>query len=177
MNPRDVRTDHTTGLEGGGPPIGFGNQPVAEPMVTSDRRGNGPWASTTAASWKMPTSVHGLCDYAGGAALIVSPWLFGFATGGVAMWTPILAGAAIILYSLMTAYEWGLVDYLSMPTHLVLDFCLGVFLAASPWILGFSQEIVWPHMLFGLAEAAGALLTTTIPTSMPTRTQSPPQIL
>ena len=30
----------------------------------------------------ISTRVHGVVDYVGGALLVVSPWLFGFADGG-----------------------------------------------------------------------------------------------
>ena len=42
----------------------------------------------------IPTKVHGVLDYLVGAALIVAPWLFGFAgMGGPAVVIPIVQAA------------------------------------------------------------------------------------
>jgi hypothetical protein len=104
-----------------------------------------------------------MIDYAVGALLILAPFILGFATGGAAMWVPIILGAAVILYSLLTDYELGLADAISMPTHLALDIGGGVLLAISPWLFGFS-DVVWvPHLLVGLFEIGAGLTTQKTP--------------
>lgn len=107
----------------------------------------------------IPTRVHGMVDYLVGALLIVSPWLFGFADGGAQQWVPILLGAGTILYSLLTDYELGVASVLSMSAHLMMDLAGGIFLAASPWIFGFSDELKWPHVVIGLGEIAASLMS------------------
>lgn len=115
----------------------------------------------------ISTRAHGIIDYIVGAVLILAPFIFGFATGGAAMWVPILIGAAIIVYSLMTNYEMGISSTIDMRTHLWLDLAAGVILAVSPWLFGFS-ELVWaPHLIVGLLVVGTSLTTRTEPTGTP----------
>jgi hypothetical protein len=107
----------------------------------------------------IPTRVHGMVDYIVGALLIVAPWLFGFADGGAEQWVPIILGAGVILYSLMTNYELGVMKAIPMPVHLMLDIGGGIFLAVSPWLFGFADEIWWPHVIVGLGEILAGLMT------------------
>lgn len=74
-----------------------------------------------------------------------------------------ILGAAAIVYSLFTDYEWGLVKSLGVPGHLALDTVSGVILAASPWLFGFAELVWWPHLILGLFEIATALFTQTAP--------------
>jgi hypothetical protein len=111
----------------------------------------------------LPTRVHGMLDYAMGLLLIAAPWIFDFARGGAETWVPVVLGAGVILYSLCTDYELGVVRRLSMPTHLALDAGGGVLLALSPWLFGFAEEVRWPHVIFGLLEIGAALVTRTVP--------------
>ena len=111
----------------------------------------------------IPTNVHGILDYVIGIALIAAPWLFGFYAGGAESWVPIILGAGVIVYSLCTDYEAGAVKALSMPAHLGLDVAGGVLLAASPWLFGFSDIIVWPHLVVGILEIGAGLMTETTP--------------
>lgn len=55
----------------------------------------------------ISTRVHGMMDYLMAILLMVAPWIFGFSDGGAAMWMPIILGAGVALYSLMTDYELG----------------------------------------------------------------------
>jgi hypothetical protein len=109
----------------------------------------------------ISTKVHGVLDYLMGVMLIASPWIFGFAFSGAQLWVPVLLGVTMIVYSLMTDYELGLSDNISMRTHLIADFISGAILAASPWIFGFADQVYLPHLLLGLAEIGAAALTTT----------------
>jgi hypothetical protein len=111
----------------------------------------------------LPSRVHGVIDYAWGVALIATPYLFGFATGGAAQWTAMAFGIGAILYSAATDYEVGLVRLLPMPLHLALDFAAGAALAATPWVLGFAGAVFWPHLLFGLFSMVASLVTITHP--------------
>jgi hypothetical protein len=104
-----------------------------------------------------------MLDYGVGALLIVAPWLFGFADGGPRMWIPILLGAGAIIYSLLTDYELGVARAIPMTTHLALDAASGVFLAASPWLFGFADDVWFPHLVLGLFEVGASLTTQTRP--------------
>lgn len=111
----------------------------------------------------LPTRVHGVIDYVWGVALIATPWVFGFANGGAAQWVAVIFGLGAILYSLVTAYEVGVLRILPMELHLGLDAVAGVFLAASPWLFGFAREVFLPHLLFGLFSVVASLVTKTEP--------------
>jgi hypothetical protein len=111
----------------------------------------------------LSTKIHGVLDYMTGLLLIAAPWLLGFADQGPATWVPVVLGIGAILYSLMTNYELGVIKTLSMPTHLWLDALSGAFLAASPWIFGFSDRVYLPHLLLGIFEIAASLVTQTTP--------------
>lgn len=111
----------------------------------------------------IDTKTHGIVDYATATLLVLSPWLFDFADGGIKQWLPILLGIIVILYSLMTDYELGAVRKITMPVHLMLDLGGGVLLAVSPWLFGFADEIYLPHLLIGLFEIAASLTTRRTP--------------
>ena len=111
----------------------------------------------------IPTRVHGFMDYSMGVLLMAAPWLFGFARGGAETWVPVILGAGVILYSLLTDYELGVVRKLSMSAHLFLDAMGGVLLAASPWLFGFADWVWVPHVIFGVLEIGAALMTRKVP--------------
>ncbi|WP_203330332.1 SPW repeat domain-containing protein [Rhodovastum atsumiense] len=112
---------------------------------------------------RIPTRIHGMLDYALGILLLASPYLFGFADGGAAEWVPTLVGIVIIVQSLMTDYELGIARILPMPVHLGMDAVAGVFLAASPWLFGFAEQVWLPHLLLGLVAAGIAATTRIVP--------------
>lgn len=111
----------------------------------------------------IPTKVHGIVDYLMGLLLIASPWLFGFADGGAAQWTPVILGLGALVYSLLTRYELGVMRVIPMSTHLGLDVASGALLAVSPWLFGFADFVYWPHLIFGLLEIGAGLTTRTTP--------------
>lgn len=113
----------------------------------------------------IPTKVHGALDYLVGLLLIASPWIFDFAYGGAETWIPVALGAAAIVYSLFTDYEWGLSRKLSMPAHLTLDLLSGVLLAASPWLFGFADTVYKPHLILGILEIGASLLSSKHPST------------
>ncbi|HLW19073.1 MAG TPA: SPW repeat protein [Cyclobacteriaceae bacterium] len=102
---------------------------------------------------------HGYLDYLVGLLLIVSPWLFGFYEGGSESWVPILLGIGTIIYSMITDYELGITGVIPMKAHLTIDLISGIFLAASPWLFGFSDRIFWPHLVVGIIEILVTLMT------------------
>ena len=109
----------------------------------------------------LSTRVHGIMDYAMGILLLASPYLFGFATGGVKQWLPMILGVAMIGMSLLTRYEWGAIRMIPMPVHLAVDGLSGALLAVSPWLFGFSGVVFLPHLVLGLIELGTSLMTET----------------
>lgn len=111
----------------------------------------------------LSTRTHGVLDYLVGALLIAAPWLLGFAAGGAETWVPVLLGASVIVYSLLTDYERGMSPVLSMRAHLWLDALGGGLLALSPWLFGFADLVTAPHLVVGLLEVGLAMVTRTVP--------------
>ena len=107
----------------------------------------------------LSTRAHGVIDYLTGALLILAPYLFGFATGGVEQWLPQILGLAILGMSLITRYELSVAKIIPLGTHLAVDLAGGLLLAVSPWLFGFADLIWWPHLLIGLMEIVVAAIT------------------
>jgi hypothetical protein len=101
-----------------------------------------------------------------GIVLIAAPWMLGFADNTAATWVPVLLGIGAIVYSLFTDYEMGAFRAISMRGHLWLDALSGIFLAASPWLFGFSDYVYTPHLVLGVVEVLAALCTRTVPGSV-----------
>ena len=83
----------------------------------------------------LPTRIHGVLDYLIGLSLVVMPFILGRGAGPQT-WLPVVMGGGMIVYSLLTEYEMGVVPLIGMPTHLILDGLGGMFLASSPWMWG-----------------------------------------
>jgi hypothetical protein len=111
----------------------------------------------------IPTRTHGVLDYLIGALLMGAPWWLGFAAGGAETSLPVVLGAAILIYSVFTDYELGLVRKMPMAVHLTLDLAGGALLATSPWLFGFAHWVWAPHLIVGLFEIGASLLTRTQP--------------
>ena len=107
----------------------------------------------------ISTSAHAKLDYLAGIIFIASPWIFGFNESVAATWTVIAVAATALTISLFTDYEGGMVRSIPMRVHLTIDVFSGAFLASSPWLLGFADEVILPHLLMGLFEVSAGLLT------------------
>jgi hypothetical protein len=80
-------------------------------------------------------------------ALIVSPWVMGFAAG-TAMSNAVVAGiiiGAIAIAALVSFAQWE--EWANL--------LLGVWVLISPWVLGFDGNFnaLWTHVAIGLAVA------------------------
>jgi hypothetical protein len=45
----------------------------------------------------------------------------------------------------------------------MIDLMSGIFLAVSPWLFGFADEVYLPHLVLGILEVGAALFTKTEP--------------
>ena len=86
--------------------------------------------------------------------LIAAPWAFGFDVGNIATWNAWLNGGVIALTAvaaLVHEAEWEPETTLG----------LGLWIALSPYIIGFMQDATatWVHVLVGFATAALAAAT------------------
>lgn len=117
----------------------------------------------------ISTRTHAMTDYPLGIILLLAPNLFGFSeVGGAAVTIPRLVGLLIILTSLITKYEGGVVKVISMVNHLRLDYLAALLLALSPILFGFIDEEAnaWlPHILVGLGYFAISMMTKGSPDS------------
>ncbi len=111
----------------------------------------------------IPTRFHGILDYVVGIVMIASPWLFDFAAGGAETWVPVVVGALVLLQTIMTDFEVGIVKMIPMQTHLMMDFGIGVILALSPWLFGFADQVYLPHVIFGVFSILASLTTHRVP--------------
>jgi len=117
----------------------------------------------------ISTRIHGIMDYLMGPLLIAAPWLFDFANGGAETWVPVIIGIMILLQQIMSDNEVGVFKSISMATHLRMDFIIGIFLAASPWIFDFDEYVWEPHVILGLMALAASLMTRSVPDYAHTR--------
>lgn len=113
----------------------------------------------------LTTRMHTIIGLVVGLALLVAPWLFGFAEqGGAAVMVPIYVGIFIILSELTTTSVLSPIKLVPMSAHIVVDVLTGLFLALSPWFFGFSDlELnAWlPHVVVGVVVMGYALVTRT----------------
>lgn len=82
-------------------------------------------------------------------ALLVSPWVIGFAAETMPAWNAWIAG--ILLGALAAAALWAFAEWEEWASLV-----LGVWLAVSPWVLQFAANVsaMWTHVVLGLLVAA-----------------------
>jgi hypothetical protein len=107
----------------------------------------------------IPRTVHGVLDYIVGALLLFAPILFGFSHVEAARNVAWVVGGGTLLYSLLTAYEFGAAKLIPFTTHLTLDIIGGLLLLTSPWLFGFASEVAGPHIVVGAFEVVAGLCT------------------
>jgi len=115
----------------------------------------------------LSTKTHGIIDIGFVLVLIAAPFALGFANGGAVQWVPQALAVVLLISSMLTRYEWGMIGMFSMPMHLMLDVGAGAFLVASPWLFGFANVTYWPHVILGLIAIATAAMTKTQPQKGP----------
>ena len=108
----------------------------------------------------IDTKTHGYIDYIMGIFLLASPSLFSLNVNAIESTVFYIIGVTAIIYSLLTNYELGFLKIIPMKGHLALDIFSGIFLAASPWLLGFAEIVYMPHLVLGIIEIGAALFTT-----------------
>ncbi|MDQ3101826.1 MAG: hypothetical protein M3R08_10605 [Bacteroidota bacterium] len=102
----------------------------------------------------IPTLTHALLDHLLGIVLIISPWIFEFHSAhGPAVHVPFILGGCVVINSLITKFEMGLLKWIPVRVHLIIDIVLGISLALSPWALDFSDRIFLPHLIGGMSIA------------------------
>ncbi|WP_192821439.1 SPW repeat protein [Rufibacter sp. LB8] len=111
----------------------------------------------------MSTRTHGVMDYLVGLLLIAAPFILDFDRGGAETWVPIIVGAMILIQNLATNWEVGAIRAISPNMHLNMDYLIGIFLAASPWIFNFDEYVYLPHLIVGAFIVVQAMMTRVVP--------------
>ena len=110
----------------------------------------------------LSSKVHTIIGIIVGIVLLLAPSLFGFADNELASRVPMYVGVFIIISELITTSRMSPFKLVPMRVHLVLDYLIGIFLALSPWLFGFSDAPAnaWvPHVAVGILVVGYALFT------------------
>jgi hypothetical protein len=107
----------------------------------------------------ISAKVHGILDYLYAGALLLAPWILNLQGDGWETWTLDIVGTAVLIYSLHTNYPAAPLRVIPYSTHLVLDIVGGLFLAVSPWLLGFAHIVYLPHVIFGIVDILVVLVS------------------
>lgn len=91
----------------------------------------------------IQTRWHAFLDYMLALLLLIAPWLFDFTQQSIFMVSSVVAGGIILVMTLFTNNEGGLIRIIPMPVHLILDIFLGLALLVIPFFL---QEDI-PHIV------------------------------
>lgn len=106
----------------------------------------------------LSTRIHGVIDYVAAITLILLPWVMPWSFAVATLLS--IVGASVLVYSLLTRYELGLMKVLPMKAHLALDALGGVVLLIAAFILpvtGNGEQVAL--IIFGLFEIGAALIT------------------
>jgi hypothetical protein len=96
----------------------------------------------------LPTLIHGVLDYLVGLLVIVLPFALGLQESQ--KWTLVIIGFLVLLYSALTDYEMGLVRFLRIRFHLLLDAVFGLAMLLTPWLFDFPADARWPNYVLGV---------------------------
>ena len=96
----------------------------------------------------LPTMIHGVLDYLIGLLVIALPFILDLQVSQ--KWTLVTIGSLVILYSGLTDYEFGLVRYLRIRFHLLLDAVFGLAMLLTPWLLNFPADARLPNYVLGV---------------------------
>lgn len=83
---------------------------------------------------------HGFADYAYAPTAAASPELFGFSDQKTASTLARVIGGGVLLSTLLTRAEWGVVKVMPFKAHLALDVVAGALTMTAPWLFGFANH-------------------------------------
>ncbi len=113
----------------------------------------------------IPPRVHGIIDYFIGLMFVILPTICKWDVLATPSLIFEISGSVIILYSLITDYEKGLVPILTIQKHLILDAVIGFFIIISPFLFGFYDESFTFHLIGGLTLMLLVGFSTTVSSS------------
>ena len=83
---------------------------------------------------------HWLADYSYIPVVLAAPALVGFRHQPAATTLCRVFSGTVLLYSLCTRAEWGVVRVVPYRTHVTFDFGSGAVALAAPWVFGFAHR-------------------------------------
>ena len=94
--------------------------------------------------------LHGVVDYISGIILIVAPSVLELnEISPFAYWLSVIFGCALILYSLMTDYEYSIGMLIPFRVHLAIDFSFGIIFILWPFIFDFTGLALGYYLVMG----------------------------
>jgi hypothetical protein len=105
----------------------------------------------------ISTAAHGLADYSVGFIVVGFPFYYGLT--GASRATFVALGLFVIVYSLLTDYELGLVRVLRIRFHLLLDALFGLAMLAAPTVLRLPDDGRIPVYVIGVLSLLLSLTT------------------
>ena len=88
----------------------------------------------------IPRQLHAVLDYSYAALFSAAPELVGFSNEETAARLSRVVSGGVLLTSLLTRYELGLIRVLPFKAHLAADVAVGVLTAGAPFLFGFSRH-------------------------------------
>ena len=83
---------------------------------------------------------HGFTDYSYIPTVAAAPSLVGFTDEQTATQLTRVLSGSILVSSLLTRAEWGLLKVLPYKAHLVADTAVGALALSAPWLFGFASN-------------------------------------
>jgi hypothetical protein len=87
----------------------------------------------------IPAFVHGIVEYVAAILFIAAPFIFTF-DEDVSVAVSVIVGVLVLIVAASTAWRTGLIQSIPVQAHVMLDYVLAIFLIASPFVLGFSDD-------------------------------------
>src|SRR4051794_3570199 len=87
----------------------------------------------------VPAVVHGAIEYVAAILFIAAPFIFTL-DSDAATALSLIVGVVILIVAASTDWQTGLIHSIPVHAHVMLDYVLALFLIASPFILGFSDD-------------------------------------
>ena len=95
-------------------------------------------------------SVHGILDYVSAILFILAPIILKFEEiSPFAYWLSVIFGCVLILYSLMTDYEFSIGMLIPLKVHLAIDFSAGIIFILWPFIFDFTDLVLAYYLVVG----------------------------
>jgi len=99
----------------------------------------------------LTSTLHGILDYIAAFVLLVAPVILKLnEVSPFAYWLSVVAGGVLILYSLLTDYEFSISKMIPFKVHLGLDLSAGVVFVIWPFIFGFTGVAMAYYIVMGL---------------------------